>query len=141
MASVSDLIVGTGLVRNRKLFIRNRKWFDQQVAQLRETWELEITISRLRATRSQQANRYYWGVVLHLISEHTGDTPEDLHDYFKTRFLPKKLSLAGDELDVVVGGSTRTMNTSQFYAYVEQVRTFAGDFLNLEIPLPDEVAA
>lgn len=137
MTAVSDIVVASATVRDGKLFIRNRRAFDVQVAFMQNGWQLELTLQRKRATRSIQANAYYWGVVLHLISDCTGDTPDDLHDYFKRRFNPKPLAIAQEGEDAVTGGSTRDMNTNQFYEYIERIRQFAAEFLDINIPDPE----
>lgn len=134
MASALDIVVAAGTIKAGKLLIRNRRQFDEQLAQFKDGIQLEVTLQRLRATRSIAANAYYWGVVLHLVSEMTGDTVEDLHDYFKKRFNPKPIAIAQDGEDHVTGASTRHLNTSQFYEYVEKVRQFAAEFLDLNIP-------
>ncbi|MDR0607824.1 MAG: hypothetical protein LBG52_05805 [Candidatus Peribacteria bacterium] len=46
----------------------------------------KLTITK-QLTRSLQQNSYYWGVVLHLIEEHTGTPAEELHYYFKHKIL------------------------------------------------------
>lgn len=141
MGSVADLVVASATVKAGKLYIRHRRQFDLQIAQMKDGWELEVAVQRRRATRSVTANAYYWGVVLFYVSEHTGDSPEDLHEYFKKRFNPKPLAIAREGEDQVIGGTTRTMNTVQFYAYVEQIRQFAAEFLDCNIPSPGEGAA
>lgn len=145
MAAVSDLVVGSAEMRNGKLFIRNRKAFDLQIAQLREGWELEVTVKRQRATRSQLQNRYYWGVVIALLSEHTGYTPDEVHDCMKMQFIPKRMAVAdGNGVihgEYVLGGSTREMNTIDFGDYMESIREWAAETLDVVIPDPDQDAA
>lgn len=142
MAAVSDLVVGSAEIRSGRLFIRNRKAFDAQIAQLREGWELEVTVKRQRATRSQQANRFYWGVVIHLLSEHTGYTPDEVHDFCKMKFIPKRLAVQNGngviQDEFVLGGSTREMNTVDFYEYVDAIRQWAAEELDVVTPYPDE---
>ena len=108
---------------------------------MRDGWEMELTLSRRRATRSPQANAYYWGVVLHALSEYTGYTVDELHDICKAKFLPKKLAISksnGEIVDeYVLGGSTRSLNTNDFYEYVERVRQWAAE-LDCYIPDPNE---
>ena len=90
--------------------------------------------------RSDEANAYYW-LVLGLIEEHTGHSADDLHEYFKQRFIPKRLALSDDngevKDDVVIGGSTAKMSRQDFYDYVEAVRHFALVELHIETPDPD----
>ena len=46
-----------------------------------------VVLKRPRKPRSEKENRYYWGVVLKLIAEHTGHTPEEVHSGLKMKFL------------------------------------------------------
>jgi hypothetical protein len=100
-----------------------------------------VTVERQHATRSLEANAYYWSVVVHHISEHTGYTPEETHEALKTLFLPKRLALLGQNGDLhgelVIAGTTTSLNKVEFYEYVEQVRVFAREKLGVETPDPD----
>ena len=142
MATVSDLVVASAQVKGGRLHIRNRRAFDDQIAQLPEKWELELLVKRQRATRSQQANRYYWGVVVQMLSEHTGYTPEEVHDLLKMRFIPKRLAVCNGngviQDEFVLGGSTREMDTEEFGAYVEEICQWAATDLDLIIPDPEQ---
>jgi hypothetical protein len=138
MAGVSDLVIGTGHVRKGKLFINHRGHFDRQIAQLDERWQLEIAVSRLRATRSVEANRFYFGVVIAAISEQTGYHPDETHDLMKMLHLPKELAICDGNGEVkgqyVMGGSTRNLNTAEFSAYVSRVQQWAAETLDVVIP-------
>lgn len=144
MSGPTELVVGTASVRRGKLFINHRRLFDQLVAQLDERWTLEVIVKRLRANRSIQANRYYWGVVLATLSGHTGYTVDELHDLMKMKFIPKHLALLDGNGDVhgefVLGGSTRQMNSQDFAEYVNRVRQFAAEELDCNIPDASEAA-
>jgi len=104
-----------------------------------------IEVKPERNTRSQRANRWYWGSILPLISEHTGYDVDELHDLFKMRFFPKHVALADDNGVIkgegVVGGSTARLTTGEFSEYCERVRRFAAEELGVVIPDPREVAA
>lgn len=144
MSAVADLVVASAAVKGGRLFIRNRRAFDDQIARLDERWELEVTVKRQSSTRSLQANRFYWGVVVAVLSEFTGYTPDEIHDFLKMKFIPKKLAVCNgngvivDEF--VLGGSTREMNSNDFYEYVEAIRQWAAADLDCVIPDPDEDA-
>ena len=94
-----------------------------------------------RATRSLQANAYYWGVIVDLLSEHTGYTPDEMHEFLKAKFVPKKLAVQDgngvivDEL--VIGGSTAKMNVNQFYEYCAGIKEWAAMELDVFIPDPE----
>src|SRR5580765_2147333 len=80
--------------------------------------ELTVTIERKHATRSLAQNRLYFGVYCRVLSEHTGYTPEEIHDYLKAKFLPKKIVMAdahGEIVEEVTLGTTTTrLNKIQF---------------------------
>jgi hypothetical protein len=145
MASVAALIVASGTVKDGHLFIRNRAAFDSSVAQFRDGTELEISVTRLRAARSILQNRYYFGVVVRLLSEHTGYSVDEIHDILKAKFLPKELAVTNSNGTIVdafvIGGSTRQLSTTEFADYCARIQQWAAESVGVVIPDPHEVAA
>jgi hypothetical protein len=141
MAGVSDEVSAICRVRNRRLFIEDRRRFDEAVSRLDDRWDYEIAVRRLYANRSQQQNRYYWGVVVEMLSEYTGFTPDEMHEWLKMKFIPKKLAVCDGNGEVdgefVVGGSTRKMTPTQFEDYMRTIREWAAEKLDVVIPDPD----
>lgn len=135
-----DTLTTTGVVRDGKVQLRNRNALDGALRWWPNGAEVVITIERRRATRSKDANAYYWGVVIELLSRHTGYTPDEMHELAKQMFLAKHLTLAtsNGEIcgDYVIGGSTKRLNTLQFYEYVERIRDWAAADLGVVIPDP-----
>lgn len=125
----------------RGLLSYDKRMFQRLAAQLKDG-EYELFVQRFRATRSLQANRYYFGVVLSALADHTGYTPDELHELMKMKFLPKHLALTDGNGDIkgefVMGGSTRKLKVSEFFEFVEQVRRFAAEELNVYTPDPGE---
>jgi hypothetical protein len=136
------LVTASGYIKAGRLMVRDRAQFDAAISGLKDGWEVELEVVRLRATRSQPQNRFYWGVVLHTLSQHTGYTPEELHDLMKCKFLPKERAFLDGNGEVVeqfvLGGSTRSLDTSEFSTYVNQIRDWASSVLNCYIPEADE---
>lgn len=95
---------------------------------------VELTLKKQARKRTSPQNRYYWGCVLQLISEHTGEDPESLHEALKAHFAPKHV--IGN---LVVPSGTRYLDTVDFSQFVEKVRRWAAEELNVNIPSPDEV--
>jgi len=130
----------TARLTKGKLHVRAWSKLAQAIRRWRDG-EYTITIARKHAHRSQRANKYYWGVVIALLSEHTGIDPDDLHLYLKARFLPKKLAVCdgnGSIVDeCVLGGSTSQLNVVEFYDYVQRIKQWALESLGVEIPEPD----
>lgn len=128
-----------GEITNRgTLRLVDRSAFTRAMKRMR-AGKVIVVVQHPTTGRSSQANRYYWGVVLAAISEHTGYEQDELHEYFKKRFNPVFVSLGDGE--EIVGGSTSRMDTSTFHDYVERIRRFALTELNVMTPDPNEVAA
>lgn len=94
--------------------------------------------------RSTQQNNYYFGVIVRLITlainDHQGEnfTNEDIHEYLKNRFLQGK-EITNNQGEVIyIRKSTTDNSTTMQEEYHDQCRTFAMEFLNTYIPLPNE---
>lgn len=98
-------------------------------------YQIELKIDR--GNRSNNQNRYYWGVVIEILSEHTGFTPEEIHEVLKAKFLRYTKMLPTSE-EVNLSRSTKGLDTKEFEEYMEKVRMFAIQELDVEIPLPNE---
>lgn len=142
MAAVNTDVVASACIKGGRLLIHNRRAFDEQIRQFREGAEVEVEVTIRRATRSQQQNRFYWGVLVHHLSEHTGYTPDEVHEFLKMKFIPKRLAVSDGNGEVrdefVIGGSTRKLNTIQFGEFMEECRRFAAETLDCYIPDPSE---
>lgn len=133
-------VIATALVKKGRLEVRNRKQFAENLRRLRDGAVL-ITVERVHATRSVNQNRYYWGVVVELLSDHTGYTPDEIHDVLKAKFIPKRLALSDGNGEIkgefVIGGSTSEMNKLEFGEFITRIREWAADELDVVIPDPD----
>lgn len=94
-----------------------------------------------KATRSLPANAYYWACVVGTLAEHTGYTPDEMHEVLKAKFLPKTLAVQDKNGEIVgefvIGGSTVKLNTTEFSDYVRDIKTWAREQLDVEIPDAD----
>jgi hypothetical protein len=133
--------VTSGSVSSGRLLIRNLTQMERALARFRDG-EVRISIERRHANRSQAQNRYWWGVCVELVSEHTGYTSDEVHELAKQMFLPKKLALCDGNGEVkgefVVGGTTTTLNKIEFGEFVESFRRWAAETLDVMIPDPDQ---
>jgi hypothetical protein len=109
---------------------------------------IQLTVEKIKHSRTNNQNKYYWGVVVKLISQHTGHDPEQIHELLKQMFSPKWHFVRSFQpqaqkviLDEVSGipTSTARLDTIEFVEYTERCRLWANDFLGLSIPLPGEV--
>lgn len=129
-------------VEGGKVKLRSVDAFNRGLGQLPDG-EYLLTVDKAHATRSLSANAFYWGVVIEAIARHTEQPADDIHEYCKQHFLPRKLALADKNGELhddgtVIGGSTAKLNKTEFYEYCEQIRTWALDFFGLDIPTPDQ---
>lgn len=133
-------IVGFGEVIDKKLVLRNRDTFNQQLREMKG--RVTVTVEKARSRRSLSQNAYYWGVVVSMVSEETGYTPEEVHEVLKEKFNSKDLVLAnyyGDVMEEVrIGASTSELNKLDFCAYIERIQRWSAEFLHLSIPDPNE---
>lgn len=94
--------------------------------------------------RSLWQNNYYYGVVVALvqsaISEEWGETmtKEDVHELLKQQcnWVEKFSHHTGESIKVA--RTTTSLSTVEFEEYLERCRRFAAEFLNIDIPLPNE---
>lgn len=124
-------------IENSKFKFVNKAMFDRELSGL-EGKEVFVTIKEAKESRSDNQNRYYFGVVLKLISDETGNDVEDIHEYFKVKFLGlEKKEILGYEINVLM--TTTKLNTKEFEEYLENIRRFASKELGIVIPEPNQV--
>lgn len=132
--------VTSGRMRRGKLQVSLTPTFSRQLKTFKDGPVL-VRIERTRASRSQQQNRYWWGVCIHLVSEHTGYSPEEIHELAKQMFLPKTLAVANGNGEIVgeyvLGGSSTKLDVVEFGAFIERFKQWAAETLDVVIPDPD----
>lgn len=97
-----------------------------------------LTLEIIRPTRSIMQLRYYFGVVVKILSEETGYTPEVMHEHLKKIFLGYKEYDMPDGTTHIQIESTKGKTTVEFEDYLKEIRQWSGEFLNCYIPLPNE---
>lgn len=124
-------------VNKGKFQFYNAELFKRDLAQY-EGQDINLTIKPFKKSRSDNQNRYYWGVVIKLISEELGYFAEEMHEILKQKFLDQKEFKFGKD-QFIVTKSTSELSTKEFEDYLENIRQFAHMTLNIFIPLPNEV--
>lgn len=98
-----------------------------------------IQIKKHRENRSLAFNRYYWSVVIPYIAMEIGYTKEEMHDVLRRMFLSyEKKNDITQSVEVFLL-STSKLDNVEFNEYVEKVRAFALEQLNIYVPLPNEI--
>jgi hypothetical protein len=107
-----------------------------------------VSITKCRDQRTLNQNAYYWGVVIPHISagllEAWGEKldADETHDWLKREFLSKPIvdRKTGDVKGYAAGSSAK-LDTAQFGDYLDAVKKFAGEKLEIEIPEPISLEA
>jgi dihydroorotate dehydrogenase len=92
-----------------------------------------------KKTRSIQQNKAYFGLAVNMIANHLGYDKEDMHKALAEKFLGTVEIKFGKET-LIVPKSTKNLTTVQFIEYTERVQRWAAEFLELNIPCPNEGA-
>jgi len=111
--------------------------FDQYLQGLSGDVEITVKPWSEKNQRSNNQNRYYFGIVLKIISEETGYTVDECHEICKIKFNSKMIH--DGKKDMMIGLSTTSLNTSDMESYLEEIRMWASMNLGLNVPEPNEV--
>jgi hypothetical protein len=96
-----------------------------------------VSIKKQRNNRSNNQNRYYWGVVLAYLADETGYTKDEIHQLMQKRFLKYVKDVLGVTEEFV--RSTTSLNTLEMMEYIDQICIFAISELGVYIPQPGEI--
>jgi len=110
-----------------------------------------LTIHPDSKNRTNQENRYYWGVVIDILYRELGwfTTPLEYHEYLKREFngtlhtIRRQKTTNGEKTEIaeeiILPNSTAELDTSGFEDYLSKIRTWASIEADIYIPLPNEV--
>lgn len=102
---------------------------------------VEIII-RLAGKRSSPQNRYYWGAMLPIVKDGLKGvgiemSKEQTHELLKYKFIKREfITSEGDILQSI--GSTTELSTKEFNEYIESIQIWSAEYLNVNIPDPNE---
>lgn len=95
---------------------------------------VEVVVRKIKAKRSENQSRYYWGVVLELLSKELGYDQDEMHEILKYKFLQSHA------MGMPYVKSTTKLSTGEFEDYLSKIKRWAAEFLHIVIPDPNEVA-
>ena len=121
-----------GKIENGKLLLDSKSDFIGHLHSM-EGKRVEVTVEKSRRKRTVDQNSYYW-LILDMISKETGQERLSLHQAFKFRF-SGKITVKG----LVIPQSSKALDTVDFSTYVENIKSWAREFLNMEMPDPEKV--
>jgi hypothetical protein len=100
---------------------------------IKKVYTVEITERRIKRTISQ--NGLYW-LWLTCISHETGNDKDNLHEYFKVKYLiPESRIIFGQSIEV---RTTTDLNTIQFKYLLDNIQVFASTELAITLPDPND---
>lgn len=110
--------------------------FRAHLGRLKEK-RVEVVVRPFRSQRSNEANRYYWGVVVPLIAEELGYEKQEAHDVLAMHLLRIE--------DCPVTGAPRRKrtpdcDTAAFASYVDSCIRLAAEH-GIRVPAANEVEA
>jgi hypothetical protein len=108
---------------------------------LTKPWQVVIEPYRKKRTTSQNALMWAWlEQVAQLIHEDTGTDKDDIHEFFKLKFLPvRTININGEERHIP--GSTAKLTTAEMNAYMDKINAWVTSTLGLILPTPEDLAA
>lgn len=98
---------------------------------------IKVLIQDITSQRDVNLNDAYW-VALTYASEYSGHTKNELHTYFKKRFLTEYSPEPGSGEWKIRVKSTTELSNEEFAMYFEQVRAFLLVEWNLDTPTRKE---
>lgn len=124
--------------RNRNLVLNAIQYFNGK--------NVVISFSKVKKSRSNNQNRFYWGVVIPLIQngllEATGElrSADDIHyKILLPMFAPINEIVNKDTGEIIIERLTSSdLTTTQFMEYIMEIQKWASEFLNIDIPNPNE---
>lgn len=123
------------LQANGEIVYDNPRWVKGMLQQY-DPAKIMVVFERRQKGKSKEQLGYLWGVVYPEISNHTGHSPEELHEIFKVKFLRKKKLWRGTQ--IVVVGSTEKLRVGEMAEFISNVILEAGE-LGIAIPDPDKL--
>jgi hypothetical protein len=127
------------------LRIYNRPLFEEEVRAMSRETDLAVTIEvkLKKRVRSDVQNAYYWGVVVAMISQRLRELGHDVdrdltHEFLKGRFLYTEFTDPTSGEVMKIPRKTSELATEEFMEYVEHVKQFAAETLDIYIPDPNE---
>lgn len=94
-----------------------------------------VEVLEKKSNRSISQNSLYW-LWLTCIEFETGTDRNELHDYFKQKYIPPETTeVFGEQL---IFYSTKNKDTLQFKQYLDKIQIFSSTELSITLPDPED---
>ena len=117
---------------NRFLFVLKDHYTDELIKGSRYVIEVKKVVYK----RSIKQNSLYW-LWNGFLEYETGQNKDDLHDFFSKKFITPTEKKIFDE--VKYRFKTSTLTTIQFNEYLEKIRLFIIEKMDIILPYPEEI--
>ena len=101
---------------------------------------VEIIIRKYREKRTDEQNRYYFGVVVPILADHFGYEKDEMHEELKVLFNPIQSKIDPSRQ---IGESTTKLSTVEFFSdqdsYVERICRWAATEHGIFVPPPEKI--
>jgi capsule polysaccharide export protein KpsC/LpsZ len=106
-------------------------------------YPVTIEVKPRKVYRTLPMNSYYWGVVIAMIVDRLRELGHDIdrdltHEFLKGRFLYSELTDPNTGEVMKIPRKTSELATEEFIEYMEHVKQFAAETLDIYIPDPNE---
>lgn len=103
-------------------------------------WAITIEPYRKKRTLSQNALMWKWiNEVAQYVHEATGQDSDDVHEFFKVKFLPARIVELGGE--IIEWRTTTRLTTAEMSEYMNKIYAWVTTELGLLLPVPQDWAA
>lgn len=137
-----------GKVDNGKIILPRTR-MQKELPQVFNGKPIKITVEQNKVKRSDQQNRYYWAVVLPYVRDgfielgnnlqRNGESIMLIHKLMKSKFLDNGIAIADANGEVhMTEPTTSTLNKEDFSEYVDRIKQWSTEYLNIYIPDANE---
>ena len=125
-----------GKVIKDKLELEERDLFKQLIAKLNNKLVF-LTLDTFRSNRSLEQNKYYFGVVIKILSDELGYELDEMHELLKILFNHELKYLK--DVEYAIPKSTAGLTTIEFMEYLERIKRWAVQEFQIVIPDPNQI--
>ena len=125
-----------GRIENQRLKLQDPDSFKSLIVSF-DGKEVELTLGKKKDSRTLDQNSYLWAINT-LVANELGWEKDDLHEYLKTRFAPKrKITVKGTE--TIIPKGTSQFTKEEFSEYIERIKRFAAIELGIVVLDSNEI--
>ena len=106
---------------------------------LEKKGKVSIFVEPTKKKRTSKENSYYFGVIIDLSCQESGNTPADQHEIFKDEILGHYEIQKPNGQIIYKTRSTAELTTVQFEDYAEHCRAKMAEWYEIMCPKPNEV--